>query len=189
MSCTLPQEMIDRTIAFHGHECPGLWIGVRVAELCLQEFGHNDQDPLTAVVEADMCAVDAIQFLTGCTYGKGNLIHRDYGKLAFSFYRPSDGKARRIVFNRSAIRASSGEGMAAVRSPENRARAQEKLRNLPLGELFTLTPLDTPAPRPARVLESLVCSCCGEATMETRTRRMHGEVFCIPCFQNLDQKL
>ncbi len=39
-----------------------------------------------------MCGVDAIQVLTGCTYGKGNLIHRDLGKMAFSFYRRTDGK-------------------------------------------------------------------------------------------------
>lgn len=189
MSCTLSQETIDQTIAFHGHECPGLWIGLRVAELCLQEFGHNYQDPLTAVVETDMCAVDAIQHLTGCTFGKGNLIHKDYGKLAFSFYRASDGKAMRAVFNRAAIRAEGSGGMAAARSPENRALAQEKLRNTSLADLFSLQTLETPAPRPARVLESLACSCCGEATMETRTRRLGGEVFCIPCFETVDQKL
>ena len=42
-------------------------------------------------------AVDAIQSLTGCTFGKGNLIHKDYGKSAFTFYRRKDGKAARLV--------------------------------------------------------------------------------------------
>ncbi len=44
-----------------------------------------------------MCGVDAIQFITGCTFGKGNLIHKDYGKNAFSFYRRRDQKAVRLV--------------------------------------------------------------------------------------------
>ena len=45
-----------------------------------------------AVTETDMCAVDAIQALVGCTFGKGNLIFRDRGKVAFTFFRRSDGK-------------------------------------------------------------------------------------------------
>ena len=32
-----------------------------------------------------MLAVDAVQVLTGCTFGKGNLIYRPTGKMAFSF--------------------------------------------------------------------------------------------------------
>ena len=50
-------------------------------------------EEIVAVVETEMCAVDAIQALTGCTFGKGNLIHRDWGKNAYTFFRRSDGKA------------------------------------------------------------------------------------------------
>jgi formylmethanofuran dehydrogenase subunit E len=38
MHCTLTQDQIDKVVAFHGHECPGLWIGIRAAELCLREL-------------------------------------------------------------------------------------------------------------------------------------------------------
>jgi len=31
MSCQIPKERIDETIAFHGHSCPGLAIGIRAA--------------------------------------------------------------------------------------------------------------------------------------------------------------
>ncbi|MBN1106125.1 MAG: TraR/DksA C4-type zinc finger protein, partial [Deltaproteobacteria bacterium] len=41
------------------------------------------------------------------------------------------------------------------------------------------------APERARILSSLSCECCGEATMETRTRRFQGQVLCIPCFETL----
>gem|GEM_PF-194176 len=89
MSCTIPNDRIKETIAFHGHVCPGLSYGIRAAELCLSRLGANTADnPVVAVVETDMCGVDAIQFLTGCTFGKGNLIHRDLGKMAFNFYTP-----------------------------------------------------------------------------------------------------
>ena len=93
----LSDEIIEQTIAFHGHWCPGLAIGIRAAEWALQEIGSARDEEIVAVVETDMCGVDAVQYLTGCTFGKGNLIHKDYGKNAFSFYEKKDGKAVRLV--------------------------------------------------------------------------------------------
>ena len=98
MSTNIDPERIQATIDFHGHWCPGLAIGIRAAEWALKEMGGKAEDEeIVAVVETDMCGVDAIQYLIGCTYGKGNLIHRDYGKNAFNFYRRRDDKAARIV--------------------------------------------------------------------------------------------
>ena len=90
-------QRIEQTIRFHGHNCPGVSIGIRASEMALRDFERAPDEEVVAVVETDMCAVDAIQFLTGCTFGKGNLIHLDYGKNAFSFYRRSDGKGIRIL--------------------------------------------------------------------------------------------
>lgn len=202
MNCTLTQEQIDRAVAFHGHECPGLWIGLRAAELCLRELGHNDQNPITAVVETDMCGVDGIQVLTGCTFGKGNLIHKDLGKTAFSFYRTTDGKALRAVFQREAMGPESGElrelmkkifsGAATEeeqrRAKEIKADARRRIFQAPLEDLFTVAEPAASAPRPAKILDSLTCSACGESTMESRTRRFAGDTYCIPCFENVEQK-
>ena len=38
MSCQLDPQTINATIAFHGHSCPGLAIGMRAAEIALQEM-------------------------------------------------------------------------------------------------------------------------------------------------------
>ncbi len=98
MTNNVTAEVIQTVKDFHGHMCPGLAIGIRAAEIALREIGPHAQDEeVVAVVETDMCGVDAIQVLTGCTFGKGNLIHKDYGKRAFNFYRRSDGKGIRIV--------------------------------------------------------------------------------------------
>src|SRR5512136_723005 len=97
MACSISKELIEKTIAFHGHSCPGLVIGIRAAELALKKLGYAEKRDLVAVVETDMCGVDAIQFLTGCTLGKGNLIHKDYGKIAFSFYDRSKNVGFRAV--------------------------------------------------------------------------------------------
>ena len=93
----IDEETLDRVVEFHGHMCPGLAMGIQAAQIALREIGpHAKDEEVVAVVETDMCGVDAIQFLTGCTFGKGNLIHRDFGKNAYSFFRRSDGRAVRI---------------------------------------------------------------------------------------------
>ena len=97
MSTTICSQLVERTIAFHGHICPGLTSGIRVAEIALREIGpHAEDEELVAVVETDSCGVDAIQYLVGCTFGKGNLIHLDHGQSVFTFSRRSDGKTVRI---------------------------------------------------------------------------------------------
>lgn len=200
MSCQIDPSTIEATIAFHGHSCPGLAIGIRAAEIALQELPGVSQADLVCITETDMCGVDAIQFLTGCTYGKGNLIHRDYGKMAFSFYDRKDGKGVRLLFNQQARGALDQEmaalmGKTLLSEPEQqrlqalRAEMQNRLMTLPAAELFDIQPLDQAPPRPARVLQSLACEDCGESTMESRTRRFAGRTLCIPCFARIEQKI
>ncbi len=188
---------------FHGHMCPGLAIGIRAAELALQEIGPHAQDEeVIAIVETDMCAVDAIQYLTGCTFGKGNLIHLDYGKNAFTFIRRADGKAIRIVVRPEGWGPLDPEHRALfdrVRqgeaSPEERSRFQELhqararwILERPLEELFAVQPVEPTVPARARIHSSVSCEGCGEAVMETRARIFRGKTYCIPCFQALDRR-
>ncbi len=96
-STVIDPELITQTISFRGHFCPGLAVGIRAAQWAIEEMGKASDEEIVAVVETDMCGVDAIQFLTGCTFGKGNLIHKDFGKNAFTFYRRRDNKSARLV--------------------------------------------------------------------------------------------
>ena len=80
-------DLMEKASRFHGHICPGLAIGVLAAKYLLDNgFKYSPNEEVVAVVENDNCSVDAIQSLMGCTYGKGNLIHQDYGKLNYNFY-------------------------------------------------------------------------------------------------------
>ena len=93
MAATTPALDIEGTRRFHGHSCPGLTMGIRVAEIVLRELGaHSTDEEVVCITETDHCGVDAIQYLVGCTFGKGNLIHQDHGKSVFTFLRRSDGK-------------------------------------------------------------------------------------------------
>ena len=149
-----PDETIDRVIGFHGHVCPGLVIGIRASELVGAQLGETEPADLVAVVETDMCGVDAVQFLTGCTLGKGNLIHKDHGKMAFSFFDRRSGKGFRARLRPEAqekIGAELGDLMkkwaAGALSPEEKERCDELREQArrytmaaPLSELFDVAP-------------------------------------------------
>jgi formylmethanofuran dehydrogenase subunit E len=177
MTCTLTQDQIESTKAFHGHWCPGLALGLRAAEVGLREFGSANDEDIVCITETDMCAVDAIQFLVSCTFGKGNLIHRDWGKAAFTFYKRDTGKGLRI--------AVRDEFWGRELSREDRIQA---IMTVPLKTLFAYSEPDVSLPSRAHLLESLICEECGEKTMESRTRRFGGRVLCIPCFTKLEQR-
>ncbi len=199
MACKLSREQIERTTAFHGHWCPGLATGVRVAEWVLANLGRAADEEIVAVVETDMCAVDAVQYLCGCTYGKGNLIHLDYGKNAFRFYRRRDGRAARLVSRPDLfpeIRGPLGElnrkrqaqGLTdeeEQRFRDLRAELSDRIMAAGFEELFAIGEPSMPMPATARILESRICDACGEAVMETRTRQKQGKTYCIPCFEKL----
>ena len=201
MTVTLDIQSVKR---FHGHMCPGLAKGIRVAEIALREIGsHSSDEEIVAIVEADNCAVDAIQYFTGCTFGKGNLIHRDYGKDAFTFIRRSDGKAIRIVSRPDAWGPPDPEREALYKrvrhgqaTETDRRRVQElrqarlqAILERPLEEMFDVQPVQPVIPEPARAYESMTCAGCGERVMETRIRFLHGQPYCIPCFEARDRQL
>ncbi len=190
---------IDRIIEFHGHMCPGLAMGMRAAEVALAEVGpHAGDEEVVAIVETDMCGVDAVQFLTGCTFGKGNLVHRDYGKNAYTFVRRSDGRAVRVSTRSGGWGSLDSERLtlfpkirSGVASPEERERffalQQEHSRRIlstPIEHIYDVREVDVVPPPLARVLASIDCASCAEPTMETRIRRFEGNELCPPCFEN-----
>lgn len=198
---TISSELIEKTTAFHGHWCPGLAIGIRAAEWALEEMGKAADEEIVTVVETDMCGVDAIQYMIGCTYGKGNLIHKDYGKNAFTFYRRRDGKAARLVA-RPGIYGDAGPTLGKLHKKmleqglsqeeekvwaETRAAVSKKIMDSAIKDLFEIKTPVGPLPKMARILSPMVCESCGESVMETRTRHFGGRVLCIPCFEGLEK--
>ena len=193
----IDEQTLERVVDFHGHMCPGLAMGVQAAQIALREIGpHAKDEEVVAVVETDMCGVDAIQFLTGCTFGKGNLIHRDWGKNAYTFYRRSDGRAVRIAARPDAWRRDPEHQalFAKVRrnqaTPEESSRFQELHQSLSRqvleqdpDELYEFREVFDSPPKRARIHASVACALCGEATMETRIRRLDAQELCPPCFE------
>lgn len=189
-NCTLTEDQIAATVAFHGHHCPGLSYGIRAAEWCLRELGKAGDEDIVALVETDMCAVDAIQFLTGCTFGKGNFVFHDYGKVAFSFFRRSDNKGARLVLNPgfAADLRVEMESLGPDQKEESanlRKKMTDRVMTAPLDEIFLIgVPLED-LPERARLRKTISCQHCGEGVMESRLRWYGKARICIPCFEKM----
>ena len=190
-------KALDEISEFHGHMCPGLAIGYRVAQLALKELGPRAADEeLVAVVENDSCAVDAVQMMTGCTFGKGNLIFRDYGKQVYTFIKRPSGDALRVSVEWVAPEETEEEKEAWARYMKGdrtgdtlsvvhkrKSRKIEAVLNAGEEELFKVTREKVELPPEARIFPSVKCGLCGERVMEPRTRLKGGHTVCIPCFE------
>ena len=185
----------EEVVKFHGHACPGLALGYRVAKYVIENFSlRPDDEELVAIVENNSCAVDAVQVVTGCTFGKGNLIFRDYGKQVYTFVKRPSGEALRISIKWQAPEESEEEKeawkryMDGERSEEvlkvvhnRKARKIKAIMDASDDELFDIRKPNVQLPPEARIYPSVVCAMCGEKVMEPRARVKDGKIVCIPC--------
>ena len=173
-------EEFKRCAEFHGHVCPGLSIGFKAAQTLMARLGvtRAPDEELVAIVETDACGVDAIQVMTGCTFGKGNLILKNYGKNAFSLSDRKQGKVFRACLRSDAMAMDPAHLtlFEKVRQGQAKAEDMEKFQQLrekrlkdiletDPNKLFTIEEIDANVPPQARIVESAVCDMCGEPTM------------------------
>ncbi|MBD3181903.1 formylmethanofuran dehydrogenase [Candidatus Poribacteria bacterium] len=160
----------EETVKFHGHQCGGLTWGYKVALFALEKlnFDRASDEELVVIVENDSCAVDAIQYVTGCTFGKGNFIFKDYGKHVYTFFNRNTGQSIRISRKKGTnfddIMSAKGEDLFEVSEPKEEI------------------------PKRARIHKSIECSRCGESAMETRIHILDGKHLCEPCYQEITNK-
>ncbi len=166
----------EEVVRFHGHMCPGLALGMKVVEIAKRYFERGVDEELVAIVENNSCAVDAIQYFMSCTFGKGNLIFRDYGKHVYTFISRDRGVAIRIALKKNMIEEF-----------REKFRDREEVVNAILesepAKYFEVREVDVVPPEEAMIFPSVPCSRCGEPTMETRLRVLDGSLLCIPCFE------
>ena len=195
----IPLEL-KNTVEFHGHLCPGLVVGYRAAILARKELGltRSEDEELVVIVENDSCAVDAIQYINGATFGKGNLLFRDHGLHAYTFVERNSNKQIRIELKADVFQEESEQRREILRKQnqniplteeENavlqKARQEmlKKLLTMSDDELFNVKNVDIKVPEMARILNSVKCSKCGLNVMETKARVLNNIFFCIPCWE------
>ena len=188
----------DDVTDFHGHSCPGLAYGYRIAMAAMKEMDMKNisqDEEVVAIVENDSCAVDAIQVLTGCTFGKGNLIFRDYGKQVYTFIKRPSGEAIRIsvdmppleeteeekeMWRRYSVGDRTEDVLKAVH--DRKTRKIKAILEADKSELLKITKGRIQPPPEAEIYQSARCEMCGEKVAEPRLRSKGDKKVCIPCF-------
>lgn len=167
------KELWEKCVEFHGHSCPGLAIGYKVSEAVKEKMGldYSKDEEIVCVTENDACCVDAVQVLTGCSIGKGNLVYKDSGKMAFTFFNRKNNKALRIV-------------LKPLYKSEDREKRMEYILNANIEDLFSFKTPKFKVPEKARLFNSIICENCGESTAEHKIRLMDGKKVCIDCFND-----
>ena len=70
----MDKELWKKSVEFHGHECRGLPWASRLVRRQWKRWGLPSQnEEIVCVTENDACGVDAVQVITGCTFGKETL--------------------------------------------------------------------------------------------------------------------
>ena len=163
-------------VEFHGHECPGLAIGYRMATagLAALKSERAEDEEIVTIVENDACGVDALQCVTGCTFGKGNLIFRDYGKHVYTIYSRVTRKGVRVVYHGKDLPDSI---------QDDRDACAEWILSAPQDSILTVTSVTVSEPEPAQIRDSVVCANCCENVIESRIRSLGDRSVCIPCFE------
>ncbi len=182
-------------VRFHGHMCPGLAIGyaaVKAGTRVLNVTASADEE-IVAVVENNSCAVDAVQVLLGCTFGKGNLIFRDWGKQVFTFSDRATGRSVRVSFAGEVPggdrRRELQEKIASGQARDEDKKLWEELRMDAVKELigdhlerfFRVREVRLPMPPPAEKVRTQRCEGCGEPVVTTRLVERGGALLCAEC--------
>ena len=189
-------DAFKRCIDFHGHICPGVSIGFRATQVAMQRLseGRAQDEEMVAIVETDACSSDAVQVLTGCTFGKGNFIYKDHGKMALTLMSRKSGKGVRVVMRHGLFAADDEQTQLQQKAMAGQATdaEQQRLRELreqrtdailtmPEHDLFAITEVATELPPKAKMEPSQPCDMCGEPVMGCKLQAVNGQKLCRAC--------
>ncbi|MFW6117665.1 MAG: FmdE family protein [Thermoproteota archaeon] len=195
------KKLLIQAGKLHGHYCPYLALGVKAGAQGIRELGveHEGLEEVIAIVEANNCFSDGIQYSTGCTFGNNSLIYRDYGKTAVTVAQRGEEKGIRLVVKPKAresweerhpeyrkifdkvIKERSGDRGDREKMMRLAQEISFEVIGMDVGELFEIKSVHPELPDYAPIFESVVCDKCGEYVMSTRIVEKNGENLCIPC--------
>jgi formylmethanofuran dehydrogenase subunit E len=170
----------EEVVRFHGHSCPGLAMGYKLSIASLKKLDkfRSEDEEIVAIVENDACGTDAVQYLSGCTFGKGNFIFHDYGKMVYTFFCRQSGKAIRANRNPEFLDKVKREDIT-------REEMIQLILNSSDEDFAKLEEIEIEIPPKAKLYNNIVCDECGETAMETRIKEFGDKNFCIPCAEKL----
>lgn len=183
-------------VDFHQHLCLDIAIGYRAGKALVREMGDElkNMKEVVAHVGNETCAVDAIQEVTGCTFGKRNIYLDHIGKPVYILHNTKTGNAVRAyctyweTFDHTELRTLRKAAKAADASEAEKAallkKTEETIETVlaaPESELFSITRIKLPAPPKSGKYLAEACADCGEQADVALLREVGGKKICTEC--------
>ena len=184
---------------FHGHKCPAMPNGLRVAEAAMNKLGveRTGDGALHAVLELGdnhcaTCFADGVQVITGCTFGKGNIEKTHKGKWGLTLIDKKTNRAVRVTPKAEAMMQTKNtefyknyreKGVPPTQVPDDVVQPLvDKVMNAPQEMIMNVSDIfEYNWEEPAHTFNSFRCEECGEMTV-TEYGHINGDKkVCIDC--------
>ena len=191
-------EDFEMALAFHGHKCPAMPLGLRAAEAALNALGvtrAKDKElhviSETGKSHAAGCFLDGIMSATGCTYGKANIEKRYYNKMAFTLIDVKKGTSVRVRLKddffgnmlNSPFVAQRKQGVPPQDVPaEITDPLVNKVMTMPAEMFLEIGPIEKHEfARGKGCFDTALCAKCGERVFVDKLVESAAGKICIPC--------
>ncbi len=193
------KEWLELGQKFHGHKCPAMPNGLRVAEAAMNKLGveRTGDSALYAILELGenhcaTCFADGVQVITGCTFGKGNIEKTHKGKWGLTLIDKKTNRAVRAVPKAEAMLQTKKTeffkkyreiGVPPTQVPDDVVQPLvEKVMNAPAEMILTISDVfDYKWQQPAHSFNSMACEQCGEMVVAEYTVVKDGKRICKDC--------
>ena len=184
---------------YHGHLCPELAVGYRAALVAQRELSlaRESAHKFFVLAENMTSAIDALQYMTGCTIGNQNFFAYDLGKHVYYFGRLAAGfepqEVLRVALISTAVdlghvgeieeRIVAGEAGGAEVEKYQRAvdRAVQEILDLPEEKLFSISRVLLRSPWVVSRRRYARCCSCGEVVAVEKSVLGEDGLLCQVC--------
>jgi len=194
----MDRSLLELALAFHGHKCPAMPLGIRTGLAAMKALGveRASNKELYCICEtgsahATVCFVDGVQSATGCTFGKANIEKLNYEKNAITLIEVKTKRAVRVSLKPEFKKKGLASEFVKLRSqgiepkqiaPEIVEPMIERIWSLPDEEILIVGEVHEVDWKPRKgTFEWAECRKCGEVTFAHGLRVAGGKPLCIPC--------
>ena len=189
-------QEFDNVVQFHRHLCLDIAVGYRAAKAAMREMGDQikDMKSLVATIGNETCAIDAVQEVTGCTFGKRNLFLTHTGKPVYTLLNTKSGQGVRVYakywekFDHKGFGKKRKEATAPTATAEQRSAYERELQekidwilSAPESELISVRQVTLPPPPKVGKYDAAPCGRCGEHTHVDLLVDRGGKKLCQEC--------
>ena len=193
------KEWLEIGQKFHGHKCPAMPNGLRIAEAAMNKLGveRTGDSFLHAIVEIGeyhcaTCFADGVQVITGCTFGKGNIEKTHKGKWGLTLIDKRTNRAVRVYPRAEAMMQTKEtpffknyreKGVPPTQVPDEVVQPLvDKVMNAPAEMIMVISDVfEYEWNKPKHSYNSVICDKCGEMVIKEYTSFVDGVYLCKDC--------